>query len=257
MKVLMFSFVILAAQSVCAAPEIKGSPGELKSFLYPEKNVVRITGYAEREAFSDKAIVNLIIKSEDKLMSEAMSINSGLRDAISKELVASGVSSSSINNSKFLQSPQYGWFGKAPSSYEVVNRLSVEILEEQHLKKLAQIADRYPEVTMGKFSFKHTKKDELTQRVKDDALKKIESQKTQYELALGLKLKAVGIQSLDEDHGATEGAEMIEEVVVYGIRASSDRKLGSYSQPQAPRNDTFEEVKYSANIVVEYVVATE
>jgi len=53
--------VLLAAGLDCyAAPELKGTPDELRRFLHPSDYIVSISGNAQETAFSDKAIVSLV-----------------------------------------------------------------------------------------------------------------------------------------------------------------------------------------------------
>jgi len=65
MKYISIFFLILISQAstVYAAPELKGSPQELKGFLFPEDKTVQISANAEETAYTDIAKVNLIVKT--------------------------------------------------------------------------------------------------------------------------------------------------------------------------------------------------
>jgi uncharacterized protein YggE len=100
--------------SAFAQPELKGSPNDLRQFLYPSEKIVTLRAEAEKKAYSDKAIISLVITSEDQQLSTSISNNMALRESISKQLVTAGINPEYIKSSKFSTSPQYVWFGKKP-----------------------------------------------------------------------------------------------------------------------------------------------
>lgn len=233
-------------------PELKGSPQDLKGFLYPSENIVTINGEAEEKAYSDKAIVSLVITTESKLLSQSISDNSELRENITRALMKSGINADSIKSSKFSSSPEYGWFGNKPSSYKVVNRMAISITEESYLKEIAVVADEHKEVELSDTAFEHTKKDEYNEKVKAKALAKVIKQKKFYEQSLGLKLSPIGIRDSNIRQRGTRGAMMLEEVVVTGVM----QKKGSYSPAKQHRSQSpsFDEVKYEANLSVDFKI---
>ena len=97
------------------------------SFCTPVKKLSPSAPKAEEKAYSDRAIISLVITSEDKQLSTSISNNIALRESISQQLVTAGINPDHIKSSKFSTSPQYGWFGKKPDSYKVVNRMAVTI----------------------------------------------------------------------------------------------------------------------------------
>ncbi len=249
--------VVLGLFSVVAfsAPELKGSPEELKGFLHPKGNVVTIGGEAEERAYSDKAIISLVITTEEKLLSQSISKNTALREKITKELIKSGIDSEGIKSSKFSSSPEYGWFGSKPSSYRVVNRMAVSITQEQQLKSIALVADNYEEVALSDTSFEHSKKHATIEKVKALALDDIIKQKEFYEKKLGLKLTAIGIRNADARQNATRGAMVLEEIVVTGIKKNQSGSSYASSYKQASQTkSSFDEVVYSASLFVDFKI---
>ena len=250
--------VLLVLPSIVVSqPELKGSPDELRGFLYPSDKIVTIRGQAEETAYSDKAILSLVITTENDQLSMAISRNGNLRNKISQELVKAGISKDNIKSSKFSSSPQYGWFGKKPSSYKVVNRMAISILKESHLKEVAVVADKYEEADLSNTTFEHTKKDEYTHQVKVKALDKIQKQKQFYEKSLGVKLTPIGIRDSNLFQRATPGAMMLDQVVVSAAQEVR-REQESYSsvskyKPQ-PNRSSFDEVKYEANLSIDYKI---
>lgn len=250
---LIAAFTLLSTQAL-SAPELKGTPQELRGFLHPADKVVTISGQAEEKAYSDVAIVSLVVTTEDKLLSNAISLNTSLRAKITQSLLAAGVNKNSIKSSKFSSSPQYGWFGKKPTSFKIVNRMAISIADETHLKDIAVISDQYQEIDLSDTEFEHSAKDEYSQKVKAKALDKVLKQKTFYEKTLGLKLTAIGIRDSNIRQMATRGARVLEGAIVSRSRDEND----SYSsiakfKEQAP-STSFDEVKYEADITVDFKI---
>ncbi len=249
--VFLMLFLPLVAYS---APEIKGSPDELKSYIYPDERTLSISDKAEETAYSDEAIVNLVVTTEDKQLSTALKLNTDLRGKVKSILVAKGVREVDIKNSKFSSSPQYGWFGRKPDSYKVMNRMAIRISSERHMQDIAEISDQYTEINLSGTTFKHSEKSAFEQLVKKKALAKVMEKKAFYETSLGIKLVPVSFVESDVGLHATHGAGLFEEeVVVTSIRLSDG---GSYSKTKSqprPKN-SFDEVKYQAAVTVEFRV---
>jgi uncharacterized protein len=254
------SLLILAlgilSGAVFAEPELKGSPNDLKGFLYPTENIVTINGQAEEKAYSDKAIVSLVITTEQKLLSQAISENSAVREEIAKLLISAGLDKNAINSSKFSSSPEYGWFGSKPASYKVVNRMSISILSESHLKEIAFVADKFKQVELSDTAFEHTKKDEYNEKVKTKALQNIMKQKEFYEKTLGVELKPVGIRDSDIHQGPTRGALAMEMemIVVTNSKAEKGDYLSQNRSRVQEQEPSFDEVKYQAILSVDFKI---
>ena len=128
-------------------------------------------------------------------MSESIAKNASLRAEITLNLAAEGLAKDDIKSSKFSTSPQYGWFGKKPSSYRVINRMAIAIIDEAHLQVIAAIADSSDEVTLSDTAFEHTGKNDLEDQVKKDALANVMRQKAFYESSLDVKLITVAFRN--------------------------------------------------------------
>ena len=203
-----------------AQPELKGSPNELRHFLHPNDKIVTLSAEAEEKAYSDRAIISLLITSEDKLLSVSISNNIALRESISQQLVSAGINPEYIKSSTFSTSPQYGWFGKKPDSYKVVNRMAVTITEESQLNTIAGVADSEEEIELSDITFEHSKKDAYKSKVKQLALEKVMKQKALYESSLGVTLTPVSFRDNRLWIKGSQGAQMLEEVVVTATKRS-------------------------------------
>jgi uncharacterized protein len=251
--ILIAAFTLLSSQAL-SAPELKGTPQELRGFLHPADKVVSISGQAEEKAYSDVAIVSLVVTTEDKLLSTAISENTSLRAKVTQALLASGVNKNSIKSSKFSSSPQYGWFGKKPTSFKIVNRMAISITDETHLKEIAVISDQYQEVELSDTEFEHSAKDEYNQKVKAKAIDKVLKQKAFYEKTLGLKLTAIGIRDSNIRQIATRGAMVLEGVVASRSRQENDSYASIAKFKKQTPSTSFDEVKYTADIIVDFKI---
>ena len=237
-----------------AEPELKGNPSELRQFLHPEAKTVTLYGEAEEKAYSDTAIISLVVTTEAKLLSDSIAANTELRQTIARQLSSAGIKTEDINSSKFSTSPQYGWFGKKPDSYKVVNRMAVKITSEDHLQAIAAVADAKPEIELSDIAFEHSQEDAFKDKVKQKALAKVMEQKKFYESSLGVKLTPVGFSDSSVGQNPTRGAEVLEEVVVMSVRQSKSYEArDSYKEERAP---SFDEVEYSARVSVEFRIET-
>ncbi|WP_083608085.1 SIMPL domain-containing protein [Teredinibacter haidensis] len=246
--------VILLTASLCyAAPEIKGYPEDLRGFLYPKETLVTINDSAEKTAYSDEADINLVITTEKERLSQSLKANTTVRENVRMYLIDKGFKAETIKNSKFSTSPQYGWFGKKPNAFKVVNRMTIKITSEQQLQDIATIADELTEVEISSTLFSHSKKDEFQEVVKQQALDKILAKKRQYEKSLGIKLIPVSFRELGVGMQATEGAQLVEEVVVAAVRSGVDYDMKRKGRVQQT-GSSFDEVKYHANMQVEFRV---
>jgi len=255
-RIFLVVFLVLISGYAISEPELKGSPQELKGFLHPTGKVVTINGEAEEKAYSDKAIVSLAITTESKLLSQAISSNSALREKITAALIKSGVNANTIKSSKFSSLPEYGWFGSKPSNYKVVNRMAVSITQEKHLEEIAAVADKHVEVELSNTTFEHTKKDEYNEKVKAKALAKIIKQKEFYEQSLELKLSPIGIRDSNFRQRATRGAMVLEEVIMTTAKQekSSYSSVANYRDQMQKQEPSFDEVKYQANLSVDFKI---
>lgn len=239
---------------VFGEPEIKGSPNELKQFLQPEETVISIHGSAEESAYSDIAEVNLIVTSESEKLAGAIESNTNLREQIRQQLSKQGISDKSINTSQFSASPQFGWFGKKPSSYKVVNRLAIKISQESQLQAIAKIADSSEDVILGSVTPEHSQKETYKNKVREKALSEIMAKKRYYEETLSITLSPLKFHEHDAGIHATEGAGQIEEVIVTGIRADKSGFSSRSSEYNSQRQASFDEIKYHSRVTVDFRV---
>ncbi len=243
--------------SQVSATELKGNPEDLRKFLHPNENIVSLMGEAKETAYSDKAVINLIITTEEDKLADALQKNTKLRGLIVSSLTSKGIKNENINTSKFSTSPQFGWFGDSPDSYEIVNRMSIAIFDEKQLVEIAKLSDIYKELELSTTTYEHTKKKEYTLKVKQEALNDALKQKAFYEKSLGITLITQNFRDASLGYGATRGADQLNRrVVVTASRVKRNKSLSydeSFAQSE-PQPQSFDEVEYKATIYVDFVV---
>lgn len=246
--------VLLLAMSTSAAhgaPELKGNPEELRQFLHPAEQLVTLTGTHEETAWSDKASVSLVITTEDEMLADSISANRALRTSLTRAMLDAGIDATAVKTSRFSTSPQFGWFGSKPKSFEVVNRMTVGITDESHLMLLARMADASDEVVMSSMHFEHLAKDELEARVKRAAIDDALAQKADYEAALGVKLVPVSFNERPVLHrGFAVEARLMEDSMMRNMAAM--QASSEPAQPLPPQ--TFDEIEYRASVYVTFKV---
>lgn len=247
-------FLSFAAQG---QPELKGNPEELRQFLHPREKIVSLRGHAEEKAYSDRAIISLAITTENKLLSDAIAANSSLRKFITAQLTSAGLGREHIKSSKFSTSPQFGWFGKRPDSFKVINRMAVTINEEAQLQTIVRVADSKKEIELSNTSFEHSEADKYKNRVKKLALEKAMKQKAFYEASLGVRLTPVNFRDGQVRFRGTRGAEILDEVVVTASKRIGDQLENLAIGSSLPvRTASFDEIQYEAEIYIDFKIET-
>lgn len=254
-KILFVILLSLLTHFVQAEPEIKGTPEELKGFLYPSDNLVTISGYADKKAYSDQAVLTLVVTTESELLSSAISKNSSLRKKITKSLIEADILEEQIKSSKFSSTPQFSWFGKKPSSYKVVNRMAITLQQEEQLKEVAALSDKFEQVEFSDTTFEHTQEDAYRKSLKAEALEKIIEQKKFYEKTLGVKLSPIGIRDFNLSHVGTPGAMLLNEAVFDVAQQEYEGYSKSASRSRKePKVTSFDELRYEASLSVVFKI---
>jgi len=251
LRFLSILLITSIAANAYAEPELKGSPTELQAFLIPESKTVTLTGSHEMTVYSDTATVNLLVTSEEDTLGQALEKNGKIRKILVEQLLNIGVSKEAIKNAKFSSSPEYGWFGKEPDHYKVMNRLSVKVSEEESLRAIALIADKIDAVKISGTDFEDSKKEEHKKLTKKRALERVLEDKAFYENTLSVKLTPISFYDGIVHINPTTGASQIEEVALYSMRADKSLKRQSI---EPPSKSSFDELNYHASIRVEFKV---
>ncbi len=241
--------LVLFSATAAAAPELRGSPQELEQYLQSETRTVSIRQTATENAYTDRARVSLTVTTEHKSLAEAIRLNRSLRLRTIQEFSAAGISSDDIRASKFSTSPQYGWFGKAPSSFEVINTIVVVVESEEQFQAVAAVADRQKEIQVSQTEFEHSQKDEFEKKVRQKAMDKVMEERQFYETQLGLSLRPVSFSVSTARPQPMRRRAQVESL------ALSDME-GGMAMDQAMQTGTFDEIRYMSSVQVLFEVET-
>ena len=241
--------LVLLASQAAGATELTGTPEELKAFLQSQVRTIVLRDDAEEIGSNDIAKITLVIRTKERDLSRSLDANNRKREAIATQLLELGLEQDDIKSSKYSASPQYGWFGSKPSSYEVVNTLVASVDRPTLFQGVAAIADNDDDVSFGGVEFEHSEKELFEKKVRDKAVDKILEQASYFEDKLGLKLTAVSFSYGDVFQRAQPRMQMIEEIVVTGARSDS-------APAKALQVPDFDEVTYRTNVAVTFEVAS-
>lgn len=250
-RLITFITALTLAGLSAAEPILKGSPEDLRQFLDPIEHTVTLNATHYESAYSDKAIVSLTITTEAGQLGNAMQANAALRKSISQTLLDAGVGSDEINTSKFSSSPQFGWFGSKPKSFEVVNRMSVGITDEAHLQLIAALTDDSDEVVLAGMKFEHTEKDGFEEEVSAKAMDKVLARKAVLEERLGLVLVAIGFNEQSATPVRFRGDAEFDDFANGFMSQQSIVGAEERSQP------TFDEITYRTTVFVTFKILQE
>lgn len=247
---LLLAFIGQAA----GATELSGNPEELRQFLQSQTRTVTLHSQAEETAYTDVAKVTLVVTTEKKELAESLDANSKLRESIRARLTALGVPADKINSSKYSASPQYGWFGKKPLSFTVINTLDVSIDSDRLFQDVAELADSDEQISFGGVAFEHSQKEAYEAKVRDKALQSIMEDKAYFADQLGLELRPVQFAYSDVRATAPGRFGLVEEMV-----ATAERKAAVESfAPSSPAPmQSFNEVKYHVSVSVTFAVSAQ
>jgi uncharacterized protein YggE len=244
--------VLWSAPRISAAdPELRGTPTELQKFLRTASHSVTLQGHAKQTVQADVGHVIVVVHTQGKDLTGTIVANGQRRDALTKVLLGQGIEAKAIRTEKFSTSPQYSWFGKVPSSYEVVNRLNVEVADERQVTMVTSAAGGSADLSIGSITFEYSKQRDLEEQVRraafDDALAK----KSFYEQRLGAKLVPAEFSFSDMSARSTTGALALEEIVVTGSRRSGSESASLNAPPPPP---SFDEKEYEVTASVTFAI---
>ncbi|MHC4758332.1 MAG: SIMPL domain-containing protein [Planctomycetota bacterium] len=254
-KLMLVCIVVLMISSFAfGEPELKGTPSELAGYLKQMPKTVSLSGQSEVKVQADQAIVEISVKTEDDSLETALKLNQNLRTKIVKSLKDAGIPSDKIAASRFSSTPQYGFFGRKPSSYEVTNLMKITISDEKGFQEVAKIVDANREVDYNGFIYEHSNKKGLKTKVTEQACDDVNKKKVIYESKFGLKLQPKSFYASEADESLN---------VTFGVRsrfALSDYSGGKNAQQMVAADGVGEGISpfgtliFTGRVTVEYEV---
>ena len=237
-----------------AAPTLNGEPQDLAVYLLEQRKLIVISGSGEETAKADSAVVSLMVKTKESRLHQALDKNRSIRADIRQRLINAGIAEDKIQFSKYSSTPNYGWFGEKPSSYEITNEIKVTLDAEEKLLTLADIVDTVDAVFLVKTELTHSDKKQSEANALASALQHVSDKKQLYEQKLGVSLSPVRIieQSAGAQTPATVWAPKLRKSATGSLVSGGLEETEFTPAPAAEGG--FGEIIYHAQIQVEYTV---
>lgn len=211
--------------SVAAAEvEVKGTPAELSKYLRGERQFVTLTGHAKETVEADTGKMTVTVRTQAKELVAALAANAERRAQIARALQRDGIDAKNIRSARFSSSPQFGWLGKTPNSFEVVNQMEVTVNNEQQLTAVARLSDPSGDVNVGSASFSYSDREALVETLRRAAFDAAVAKKEFYERRLGVSLRPVRFYFDGAAPAPSVASGSIEEVIVTGERRNEDSR---------------------------------
>jgi len=183
-----------------AEPELKGTPVELTAYLSGIPSTINAIASSTMNANADKAVVTLVVKTENELLSIALKANQQIKERVATYLESKGFNNTKIMSSKLSSTSEYGFFSDQPTNYKVNNAVLLNISSEQELLDIS-------EVFLVGTRFEHTESEKFKSMPLESAIKNALTKKDIYQKTLGAQL------ILSEITESTEGSAVQTEVV--------------------------------------------
>lgn len=254
---------LLMPTVLSAAPELKGDPAELASYLLDEKRVVSLTASGDVKVQADRATVALRVKTKDSAFAQALKLNRDVRAKLGQQLQQAGISPDRITAAKFSSVPNYGFFGDKPSSYEISNDVSVVVRGEDDMAVIAHVVDGMKEASYLAVQFEDSNKKAHEADALNDALANIARKKSAYEKALSftlvpLRVADTSFQQLKQqmapamvDPGRQAFAERSADPSQMRMQSSAAMAV---EEGSGDGGSGFGELRYQSNVQVDYLV---
>jgi uncharacterized protein YggE len=250
--------VILVAHTLVAAPELSGTPAELKEHLESLPGQVTLSGTAERRVEADLAVVTITVLSSERQLRSAMERNRDLRAGIVTELTAAGIDKDRIHTSRFASTPAHSsWTGKV-KQYHVSSTVRVNAESEDEVHQVAGQVDERDEVTLDALEFELSEKDALAAELLGEAFNKLATRKQLYESSLGATLIPRRVGMPKSKHGGDQHVQWPlrddESILsVSSVLTNPELTMTLHALEQrAPDLNQFEELVLKVGIVVTY-----
>ena len=175
-------------------PELKGTPGELSSYLSSVPRTITLHASGEIKVQADKAIVTVIITSEDEKLALTIEKNNHLRDDLTNGLLARGLTREQISTGKFTNTPQQGLFSSRVKSYKIENSVLVIIHDDSQFAAIAAEIDKNDKLSYSTVRFEHSLNDKNRLNALALALANLNDKKNACEKGLQISLKLLSFK---------------------------------------------------------------
>lgn len=244
MNKLASAILLTLSVTAQAAPQLSGTPHELSQYLLEQKRIISIQTEATERVEADRAIASILVKTRASQLTQALEQNEALRRTLRQQLQQAGIPDNAIQGSRFSSTPNPGWFGDKPGSYDVNNELRIRISDEQQLQAIARLVDEQKALYFGGMEFEDSAAAQHELRALEMALTKVEQQRALYESQLGMTLRPVRISNQRVFVQAPQARRLMTN------KAAAEAMSAAVELPD-PGSD-FGAISYRAHILVEF-----
>jgi uncharacterized protein YggE len=258
MKTYLLLLIVMMSLSlsVCAEPELKGTPSELSRYLQgvPMQEApksVSIAGEAELRVPAEQAVITLKVTTENRSLHEALRLNQEVRSKVIAFLKSHNLPAERVHASKFSSTPRFGLFGEKAKSYKVQNLVRITVEDEHEFQLAASVEAQFAEVQFVSAEFEVKDKEALKAKAVAQACDNANQRRRLYEEKFGLNLKAAAFASTP-----------VVQAVNSEKRPYPSGSFGGFSSLQAKAEapvgaddvSLFGELVYTVSVTVEYKV---
>ncbi len=240
---IVFSLLTTLALSLFAEVQMEGSPRELSGYLTDVPQTVSITGTAEKKVPTDRAILHLNVTTESRSMDEALDQNRILREQITANLLAAGLTKNHIKAAQFSSTPKSGLFTDKIRNYKVENTMKITTTSEAGFQAVAALIDAHKEVSYKTTEFELSNRKEIERQLLAEACRDAVAKKDLY--AVELKVTLTPVRFHDGRIVLHKPRMLARKVASYGISEAD-----SFAPPPPPVQ--FDEMTLNASVTVEY-----
>lgn len=259
LAVVLVAIVWPARLGFAAGPELHGNAEELTALLAGLPKPTAIAGHATKEFQADRAVVLLLVVTEDDSLNDALNQNLRLRRELLQALTKRGIGKERINSSKFSSIPERGKISGKIRQYHVENQVRIAIESEEEFLAVAEQVDRESKLQYQRMDMEDSQKATRELAVLGQALDQVLVKKKTLEEKLGITLVPKQVtQPLGAEPriGFQGGSPPANRSLSTPLPSRED--LGSAIWSLEQRSDAgwgFGQVQYSANVVVLFEAA--
>lgn len=250
-RILIVLLLACLSPALGAAPELKGSPSELSSYLLEARKMISINGEGEEKVEADRAVITLTIKNEARSLDNALQENDQIQMQVSQALLAGGIPADRIKAANFTSTPDYGWLKEKPKSYEISRDIRVTIVNAVQMHAIAGVVDNFREVFMGAMNFEDSARQVNELKAMQKALENIQARKALYEKTFSVSLDLVKVMERPVFIAAPQVRKLMKADTAVSV---SRMRMPGESMEPAPVTDSFAGITYHANVTAEFEI---
>jgi uncharacterized protein YggE len=238
--------VLLLTYYASAEMSLTGTPGDLSSYLSASEHDVTVEAQVEVKVPADRAVVQLMVTTDDKSLQSALKKNQTIRTDLKSALEKGGIAADRITGSRFSSTPSRGFLSDKVKSYRVTNSVKVTVSSEDEFQLVAGEMEKHPEITYQGIRFERADEGELKRKALAEACDAAIAKKHLIAGKLGMKLVVTKVSERVSDTTAMS----LPEGTMAGLSAMKGGSAFYEAGAEAPAVSQFDEVTYIAEVTL-------